>query len=45
MDAGTVEIRFGGAAMHGDGETLDDFQGILAQHMGAEDFIGFCIHH
>ena len=41
MDAdGAVKHRFGGAGFHSDGEALDDFTSIGADHMQADHTVG-----
>src|SRR6185369_5714146 len=34
---GGVELRLGGAELHGDGDALDDFSGVGAEHVRAHD--------
>ena len=42
---GLVELLFGGTHLHGDGEGLDDFRRVGAQHMGAENALAGAVHH
>jgi len=41
---GSIELRLGGAAVHGHGQPLYDFAGIRPDHMAAQDFIRLGIH-
>src|SRR3954468_11859556 len=42
MDAdGGVELRLGGAELHGDGDALDHFAGVGADHVRADDALAF----
>ena len=42
---GAVELPLGGAALHRDGQALDDLRRIRAEHMGAHDAVALAVHH
>src|SRR3954469_16134937 len=42
---GAIKLTLGSAAIHRDGETLDDFRRIRPEHVSTHDTVALVVHH